>query len=129
MTFRLDFDDEHNLITVNAIGAANRATRLEALRALSLHPRFRNDYDILCRFLDNRYVPDRAECAHLGLTLAAFFRGQNIALVVGQAESPVLEESVVPFNSTGRLKISVFSNVRAAKNWLLLSSQQDVLAA
>lgn len=129
MTFHLDFDDVHNLITVGTTGTAKRGDRPEALRVLSLHPRFRDDYDILCRFLDHTYAPDRAECVHLGLTLAAFFRRQNIALVVGHAEAAILEDSVAPFNNTGRLQIGVFDSEPAAINWLNLMSQQDSLAA
>jgi hypothetical protein len=129
MAFHLDFDDTHNLITVSTIGSANREVRLAALCALSLDRRFRNDYDILCRFLDNKYAPERTECVHLGLTLAAFFRGQKIALVVGHAESARLKESVELFNSTGRVKINVFNSVRSAKSWLFLLSQLEEIAA
>ena len=129
MAFHLDFDDAHNLITVSTNGGASPDSRLESLRALSLHPRFRNDYDILCRFPDDRDVPDAVECARLGLTLAAFFRGQKVALAVGEAESAMFEDGVALFNSTGRLKIGVFNNEHAAQDWLFSLSQQDSIAA
>ncbi len=118
MTFYLDFDDERNLITVAAIGSANAGARLESLRTLRMDSRFRNEFGILCKFVDNEYVPDGAECLHLGLTLAAFFRGQKIALVVGHAESARLKESIALFNSTARVEISIFNSVSPARGWL-----------
>ena len=126
MTYNLDFDETSILITVEAIGPANKNTRLDSLRAVRMDPRFRDDYRILCNFTDRKYVPDSAECLHLGLTLSAFFRGQKIALVVSKKESVKLKEGVAAFN-TGRVEINVFDNLTSAKSWLL--SQHEAIAA
>ncbi len=126
MTIHVGFDDARNLITVASTGAANQNERLEALRNLRLDSSFRSDYQILCRFFDDRYAPGRAECIHLGLTLSAFFRGQQIALVVGNHELAPLREGVAMFN-TERVEINVFNDVIAATRWLL--SQREAMAA
>ena len=126
MTFNLDFDEACNLITVVAIGSANKDSRLESLRAVRMDPRFRDDYRILCKFSDNKYVPDSAECLHLGLTVSAFFRGQKIALVVSKAELAKLKKGIAIFN-TGRVEINAFNNLTSAKGWLM--SQREAIAA
>ena len=118
MAFKLDFDEARNLITVVAVGHAKKDARLEPLRAVRMDPRFRDDYYILCKFLDPKYVPDRTQCLQLGLTVSAFFRGQKIALVVGKPELAKLKESVAVFN-TGRVDINVFNDLVSAKGWLL----------
>ena len=94
MTFDLNFDVACVLITIVAIGDANKDSRLESLRAVRMDPRFRDDYRILCKFLDKKHIPDSAECRHLGLTVAAFFRGQKIALVVSKSELPKLKDGI-----------------------------------
>jgi hypothetical protein len=126
MTFNVDFDEARNLIRVVATGHANKAARLESLRAVRMDPHFRDDYRILCNFRDNKYVPDSAECRHLGLTVSAFFRGQKIALVVSKAELAKLKENIAIFN-TGRVEINAFNSLTSAKNWLL--AQQEAIAA
>lgn len=127
MTFSLEFDEARNLISVSATRSGDRAVRLEALAAARMDPRFRHDYDILCRFSDNHGAPGQSECLHLGLTLSAFFRGQKIALVVSKDELRNLQESVAIFNSTERVEISVMRTVTAATNWL--TSQRNAIAA
>jgi hypothetical protein len=126
MTFDLDFDEARNLITVVATGHANHNTRLESLRAVRMDPRFRNDYHILCCFLDDSDIPDSAECRQLGLTVSAFFRGQKVALVVSRAEMTKLQKSIAIF-STERVEINVFNDLASARGWL--SSQQEAIAA
>ena len=124
MSFNLDFDETSNLITVAADGHADKDTRLESLRALRMDPRFREDYRILCKFLDKKHIPDSAECRHLGLTVSAFFRGQKVALVVSKAELPKLKDGIRVFN-TGRVELNVFNKTTSAKSWLL--SQQEAI--
>ena len=126
MTFDLDFDEARNLMTVAAIGHVNKNARIESLRAARMDPRFRDDYRILCKFLDNKYVPDSAECRQLGLTVSAFYRGQKVALVVSKAELAKLKEGIAIFN-TGRVDINVSSNLSSAKGWLL--SRGEAIAA
>jgi hypothetical protein len=87
-----------------------------------MDPRFREDYDIQCKFLDKKHVPDSAECRHLGLTVAAFFRGQKVALVVSKAELPKLKNGIAVFN-TGRVELNVFNRTTSAKSWLLSQRQ------
>src|SRR5258708_40359838 len=65
MTFKLDFDEACNLITVVAIGSANKDSRLESRRAVRMDPRFRGDYRILWKFSCNRYVPYSVGCLYL----------------------------------------------------------------
>src|SRR5258706_7725267 len=113
MAFNVDFDDASNLITVVATGRAGKTARLESLRAVRMDPRFRDDYRILCKFLDGKRVPDNDECRHLGLTVAAFFRGQKIALVVSKAELPKLKDGIAIFN-TGRVELNVFNKLTSA---------------
>ena len=125
MSFNLDFDEASNLITVAAHGHADKDTRLASLRALRMDPRFREDYRILCEVLDKKHVPDSAECRHLGLTGAAFFRGKTVALVVSRAELPKLKDGIAVFN-TGRVELNVFNKTTSAKSWLL--SQQEAIA-
>ena len=103
----------------------DKDTRLASLRALRMDPRFREDYRILCKFLDKKHVPESAECRHLGLTAAAFFRGQKVALVVSRAELPKLKDGIRVFN-TGRVELNVFNKTTSAKSWLL--SQQEAIA-
>jgi hypothetical protein len=91
-----------------------------------MDPRFRDDYQILYKFLDKKYVPDSTECFQLALTLSAFFRGQKIALVVGAAGLGALKACIATFN-TGRVDINVFSSVASAKSWLV--SQREAIAA
>ena len=126
MTFNVDFDDASNLITVAATGHANKDTRVESLRAVRMDPRFRDDYRILCKFHDAKHVPDPAECRHLGLTVAAFFREQKIALVVSKAELSKLKDGIAVFN-TGRVELNVFNKLTSAKSWLL--SRRDASTA
>jgi hypothetical protein len=126
MTFTLDFDEARSLITINARGSADRNSRLESLRAVRMDSRFRNDYHILCNFPDENYVPEIAECVQLGLTIAAFFRGQKIALVVGATELDVLRGGIEKFN-TGRLEINAYGDEASARDWLY--SQIEAIAA
>ena len=126
MTFSFDFDEACILITVAVTGHATKDTRLESLRAVRMDPRFREDYRILCNFLDNKYAPDSAECRHLGLTVSAFFRGQKVALVVSKAEAAKLKEGIAVFN-TGRVEMNVFNSLTSAKSWLL--AQEEAIAA
>ena len=123
-SFNLDFDEASNLVTVAAHRRADMDTRLESLRALRRDPRFREDYDILCKFLDKKHVPDSAACRHLGLTISAFFRGQKVALVVSKAELQKLKDGIRVFN-TGRVELNVFNKTTSARSWLL--SQREAL--
>ena len=126
-TYHIEFDEARNLITVIATGHALKGMRVEALRTVRMDPRFRNDYDVLCRFVDNKHTPDKTGCLQLGLTLSAFFRGQKIALVVGKAELAPLRESIAIFNETGRVEINAFNILSEAKTWLL--SRHEAIAA
>src|SRR5258708_19852191 len=68
MTFKLDFDEACNLITVVAIGSANKDSRLESLRAVRMDPRFPDDYPIFCKFSYTVHLPPSPHCLSLAPT-------------------------------------------------------------
>lgn len=118
MTYKFSFDDARKLITVVAVGSANMESSLDSLRTLRHDPSYRGDYRILCNFLDTRYVPNSAERCALGFVVSMFFRGQKIALVVGNPELEKLKELLAVITSWN-VDINVFNDVKAAEHWLM----------
>ena len=126
MTFHVDFDEASVLVTVSAIGHTDKDSWLESLSAVRMHPRFQNGLPMLCSFLDQKYLFNSSEWFDLGLTLSAFFRGQQIALVVHEKELTKVKEGIAIF-STGRVAMNVFADFSSARSWL--RSQREAIAA
>lgn len=118
MKYKLDFDETRKLITVVAIGSADMQSSLESLRTLRMDPRFRDDYRILCNFLDTGYVSNSTERFALGRVVSMFFGRLKIALVVGNPELDKLRELVAAITAS-RVDINVFNEIKAAERWLM----------